>query len=57
MANSHHSDWDFNETQYTGVFHPKNKMVNVKVSNIENFSKYAPPPPSFFFFDFGYNFF
>ena len=43
MANPHHSDWDFNETQYTGLFHPKNKLVSVKFSNFENFPKYAPP--------------
>ena len=43
MANPHHSDWDFNETQYTGLFHPKDKLVSVKKSKIENFLKYAPP--------------
>ena len=42
-AKCHHPDWDFNETQYTGLFHPKNKLVNVKISNFENFSKYGPP--------------
>ena len=42
MAKCHHSDWDFNETQYTGLFHPNNKVVNVKILNFEKFSRYAP---------------
>ena len=56
-SHPHHPDWDFDETQYIGLFHPKNKLVSVKFSKFENFPKYAPPEKGPKFFDFGYNFF
>ena len=39
---SHHSDWDFNETQCIGLFHPKNKLVSVKIPYAKNFAKKPP---------------
>ena len=35
----HHSDWDFNETHCIGLFHPKNKLVSVKIPYSKNFAK------------------
>ena len=38
----HHSDWDFNETQCIGLFHPKNKLVSVKNPYAKNLAKKSP---------------
>ena len=38
----HHSDWDFNETHCIGLFHPKNKLVSVKIPYAKNFAEKPP---------------
>ena len=42
LKKQHHSDSDFNEIRYIGLFFPKNKLVKVKKLYSQNFSKYDP---------------
>ena len=38
----HHSDLDFNEIRFIGLFSPKNKLGKIKNLYSQNFSKYDP---------------
>ena len=43
MEKSHHSDSDFNNIWYIGLFQPIMKLVKAKNLYTQNFSKYDPP--------------